>query len=271
MAAFYNDNDAFAVAWLRQLMERGVIAPGKVDERSIEQLRPDDLVGFDQCHFFAGIGTWSCALRRAGWPDERRVWTGSCPCQPFSVISRNAGGLKDLRHLWPVWFRLIRQHRPDEILGEQVASTHGLSWFDVVCADLESEGYAIGACDSCAAGYGAPEIRQRLYFAGRLGFTGEPRLEGHAGHVGAGEESRRLAAAASRPAAASGDVGGFWGDAEWIPCRDGKDRPIEPGSFPLVDGAAARVGRLRGYGNALVAPQAEAFIAAYLEATDGAR
>ena len=32
----------------------------------------------------AGIAGWSFALRLARWPDTRPVWTGSCPCQPFS-------------------------------------------------------------------------------------------------------------------------------------------------------------------------------------------
>jgi DNA (cytosine-5)-methyltransferase 1 len=62
-----------------------------------------------------------------------------------------------------------------------------------------------------------------------------------------------------------GAVNGFWGGADWIPCRDGKARPIEPGTFPLAHGASARVVRLRGYGNCIVAPQAEAFVRAYME------
>lgn len=60
---------------------------------------------------------------------------------------------------------------------------------------------------------------------------------------------------------------GFWSNAEWIACRDGKARPVEPGSPPLVTGAAARVVRLRGYGNSINAPQAAAFIEAYMSAT----
>ena len=58
---------------------------------------------------------------------------------------------------------------------------------------------------------------------------------------------------------------GFWRDADWLGCRDGKFRPVESGTFPLVNGAAARVGRLRGYGNAIVAQVAQTFI----EATQG--
>ena len=85
MPAYYNENNRFAAQWLRNLIAAGDIAPGDVDERSITEVRPDDLRGYTQCHFFAGIGGWSAALRLAGWPDDRPVWTGSCPCQPFSA------------------------------------------------------------------------------------------------------------------------------------------------------------------------------------------
>ena len=53
---------------------------------------------------------------------------------------------------------------------------------------------------------------------------------------------------------------GFWRPADWIYCSDGKARAVEPGTFPLAYGATARVGRLRAYGNAIVRPQAQAFL-----------
>jgi DNA (cytosine-5)-methyltransferase 1 len=160
--ALYNEIDPYAAQWTRNLIAAGHVAPGVVDERSITELRPAELLGDGQRHFFAGIAVWSYALRLAGWPDGRAVWTGSCPCQPFSAAGKR-GGFDDERHLWPVWFGLIRECRPDVVLMEQVASPGGLEWFDVVSADLESEGYAVGAIDTCAAGVGAPHIRQRLY------------------------------------------------------------------------------------------------------------
>jgi DNA (cytosine-5)-methyltransferase 1 len=58
---------------------------------------------------------------------------------------------------------------------------------------------------------------------------------------------------------------GFWRDADWIACRDGKARPVEPGTFPLAHGTPARVVRLRGYGDAIVASQAAEFIGAVME------
>ena len=53
--------------------------------------------------------------------------------------------------------------------------------------------------------------------------------------------------------------------ADWLPCIDGKARPVEPGTFPLAHGATARVGRLRAYGNAIVPQAAAEFIKAAME------
>lgn len=455
MTAYYNEIDPYAAQWLRNLIDLGQIAPGVVDERSIEDVRPDELMGFTQCHFFAGIGVWSYALRRSGWPDDRPVWTGSCPCQPFSAAGKG-NGFADERHLWPAWQWLIRHARPDEVYMEQVASKDGLAWLDTVQADMEGESYAGGFDDTCAAGFGAPHIRQRLYghfrmvntemqrcVRGEMGHQdcqkqtagcqrtdeglwlpissgasrngelanasnsgrehdpaqsrgdgeGEKQAEqrsesgsymrscrlaipnsqrrrswepgskdagnawkpvqtigmadtngngrdqgreriAEAGNDGAirngtagwmdngisnrrgtrgegdntgddriisdstgpfgrvaytdggqfsfpvrGEEERDGTAAIGamghnrRP----GPVNGFWEDADWLFCRDGKWRPVEPGTFPLVDGASfrmgsgsayqgkSRAGMLKGYGNAINAEQAAGFIMATQE------
>src|SRR3954468_14371813 len=141
MSAYYNEVDPYAAQWLRNLITAGHIAPGDVDERSIVDVRADDLRGYTQAHFFAGIGGWSCALRLADWPDDRPVWTGSCPCQPFSSAGGREG-FDDVRHVWPFWHWLISQCRPPIVLGEQVASVDGLAWLDLVSADLEGTDYA---------------------------------------------------------------------------------------------------------------------------------
>ncbi len=188
--AYYNEHDPKAAAWLRELIKQGHIAYGDVDERSIEDVSPHELKGYTQCHFFAGIGVWSYALRRAGWPDDRQVWTGSCPCQPFSSAGK-AGGFDDERHLWPTFHHLIEQCNPDTVFGEQVASKDGLAWLDLVQADLEGTGYATGAVDLCAAGIGAPHIRQRLWFvAERLDYPSAERLERSWSHRGSDTEER---------------------------------------------------------------------------------
>ena len=426
MTAYYNEYDPKAAAWLRELIKQGHIANGVVDERSIEDVRPDELAGFTQCHFFAGIGVWSYALRRAGWADDRAVWTGSCPCQPFSAAGKGAG-FADERHLWPAFHHLISQCRPDVVLGEQVASKDGLAWLDLVQSDLEATGYASGAVDLCAAGVGAPHIRQRLWWVGtrvadtgitrlqggeRIGPTGtQGRPSGHSaecsglvgladtrsqhlrGELGSGDgkaatpegETRQwerggdnhslggpdvrmaytdggghaqLQREGARGLAERGDeerprvghehgvndggmadtsadgsqgrvsgrsdqgretvhgsagrdgadvgmadtassghmdpvngsqrgqgveqaqfaggsisvqsqrprpTNGHWRDADWLFCRDGKWRPVEPGTSPLAHGAPARVGRLRGYGNAIVAQAAQAFIESVMD------
>jgi len=144
MAAYYNEFEPYAAEWLRKLIKQGLIADGEVDSRSIVDVRPDDLRSFTQCHFFAGIGVWSYALRLAGWPDDRPVWTGSCPCQPFSAAGQGKG-FDDERHLWPAFHMLINECRPPVVFGEQVASKDGLGWLDAVHADLEASGYAVGA------------------------------------------------------------------------------------------------------------------------------
>src|SRR5690606_36957319 len=115
---YYNDIDKNAAAWLRELMAEGLIPVGEVDERSIEDVRPDELVGYRHAHFFAGIGGWPYALRLAGWPDEWPVWTGSCPCQPYSSAGARKGD-DDPRALWWAWRWLIDQCRPPVIFGEQ--------------------------------------------------------------------------------------------------------------------------------------------------------
>lgn len=305
MTAYYNEIDANAAAWLRELIKQGLIADGVVDERSIEEIKADDLKDFEQCHFFAGIGGWSYALRNAGWADATRVWTGSCPCQSFSASGKRQG-FDDKRHLWPAWFRLIAECRPDVIFGEQVASKDGLAWFDVVSTDLENAGYTVGAADLCAAGFGAPHIRQRLYFVGEPNRArSQPRCKtgagmGHRGAVvttgGAGDmgdtkehrhEGRAIRADGKSPQRTekTSFTNGYWRDAEWLYCTDQKYRPTQPGIFPLVasspsgvvrsrnqgtpfhpnESPEARVMRLRGYGNAINAEVAKAFIQSYLE------
>jgi len=310
VTAFYNEPDPYAAAWLRNLIAAGHIAPGIVDERPIQEIEAWELVGFTQCHFFAGIGVWSHALRRAGWPDDQPIWTGSCPCQPFSAAGQRKG-ISDERHLWPTWFKLIDQCKPPIVVGEQVASKDGLGWLDLVSTDLETSDYAVAAADLCAAGFGGAHIRQRLYFVGladalRNG-TGSITGNGNCPQAapqgidrnspgtgiangnndptsgladddctrsfprdGNGATSRQ---GNSTPSTSSNgesrnlcdqrQIAKRWLDADWLLCRNpvGEPswRPVEPGTFPLDNAVAGRMGLLRAYGNALDAETATGF------------
>lgn len=160
---YYNEFDPFAAAWLRELIKEGLIPQGEVDERSIIEVEGSDLKDFTQCHFFAGIGGWSYALQLAGWESTRPVWTGSPPCQPFSVAG-NQRGQDDERHLWPHFFDLISQCKPAIVFGEQVAAAIRTEWFDDLQADMEAEGYATAMAVLPACSVGSPHKRERLFF-----------------------------------------------------------------------------------------------------------
>jgi len=452
MTAYYNEFDPGAAEWLRELIKGGHIAPGVVDERSILDVQPRELAEFTQCHFFAGIGGWSLALRLAGWPDDRPVWTGSPPCQPFSVAGENKGQ-DDERHLAPKFISLVGACRPGVLFGEQVASAavfgkvakrtrNGTeiapewAWLDDLSDRLEGARYAVGAVDFPSAGVDAPHIRQRTYFgavdtlrlaksdsgecdrltehdgddlygaqggweqrnsepagdreaqrmanasstpgrenpgsafgneapdgragrdrrkqdrdngsagygensgvadatsprslpgaqpgihrreesagprdgepercgasqwladadgrnasakreqsggeyglqqegyfADRLGDSIGPRLEGQRRYGDNRDEPRRDDPQPNGPTAETGAAGrtdapdSFWSDPDWLFCRDGKWRPVEPGTFPLAHGVPGRVGLLRGYGNAINPQQAAVFIEAFSNVT----
>jgi DNA (cytosine-5)-methyltransferase 1 len=160
---YYNEIDPHAAAWIRELIRKKLIPVGDVDTRSITEIKPDELKQYTQCHFFAGIAGWPLALELASWPTTRNVWTGSCPCQPFSSAGNQLGD-SDERHLWPALFNLIRECRPECVFGEQVANAIGKGWLDGVSSDLEGAGYACGAAVLGAHSVGAPHIRQRLYW-----------------------------------------------------------------------------------------------------------
>lgn len=176
--AYYNEIEPFAAQWLRNLIAAGHIALGDVDERDIRDVVPTELSRYTQCHFFAGIGIWSHALRLAGWDDSRPVWTGSCPCQPFSSAGKG-DGFADDRHLWPSWHHLIRVAMPPVVFGEQIADGGGGAWLDLVCDDLEDLAFAIGPIGAPAAGFGAPNGRHRFFFVAYANAGGQ-RIAGNA-------------------------------------------------------------------------------------------
>jgi len=180
---YYNEFEPQAAQWLRNLIDAGLIPAGDVDTRSIEDVIPNELRGYTQCHFFAGIGGWPLALQLAGWPTSRPVWTGSCPCQPFSAAGKGAG-FDDQRDLWPSWLHLIRECAPPDIFGEQVAAAIGHGWLDRAVSDLEGRGYACGAAVLQASGANALHKRDRLWFVAHAERHQQSREEPRSGTPG---------------------------------------------------------------------------------------
>jgi DNA (cytosine-5)-methyltransferase 1 len=180
---YYNEIDPFCCEWLKNLIDKGLIGSGYVDSRSIEDVKPEDLNGFKQCHFFAGIGGWSYALRLAGVSDDLPVWTGSCPCQPFSVANVVNGGSKgtaDERHLLPKFIELIGGGKPSIVFGEQVANAIKWGWLDEAFGNLEAKNYTCGAAIIPALSIGAKHERKRLYWVAdsrRKGWKGYQPFE----------------------------------------------------------------------------------------------
>ncbi len=228
MNAYYNENDPYAAQWLRNLMEAGLIMEGTVDERSIKDIEPSDVTG-TRAHFFAGIAGWDYALRLAGWPEDRPVWTGSCPCQPFSSAARGRNTQEqDERHLWPVWREIITKKRPPIIFGEQVA--HARCWLDSVCNDMEAMDYAVWAAVLPAFSVGKDHPRYRIYFAAYPNSYGKPTMSFDAKVVGSAWNKKHNR-------------------------RNARTYGVSP-----------RMGQRRAYGNAIVPQLAAEFIAAFMEA-----
>jgi DNA (cytosine-5)-methyltransferase 1 len=248
----YSENNPFAVEWLNSLICHNKIPIGYVDNRSISELSKIDLAGVKVFHAFAGIGGWPLALRMAGWPEDRPVWTGSCPCQPYSKGGSKKGD-EDHRNLWPEFRRLISQWNPPTIFGEQVANSDGRQWLARVRTDLEAMGYAVGCADLCAASVGSPHIRQRLYWVGHSRSAG---LEGFGTSTGSESQSGSIGEQAWPTSP--------WGDYDVAVCRDGKSRRIERGTLPVAHGFPKRMGLLHGYGNAIIPPLAAKFIQAFM-------
>jgi DNA (cytosine-5)-methyltransferase 1 len=289
--AYYNEIDPHAAQVLRNLIAAGLLPDGYVDDRSIVDVRPADLAGFVQCHFFAGIGGWPATLRRIGWRDDRAVWTASLPCQPFSSAGKKRG-FDDPRHMWPTFEHLVGECRPAVIFGEQ--SSNANAWLGVVRSRLDSMAYSVGAIPLEAASAGAEHRRNRYYFvaddddiARRL----EQQFDGRAperawdesdwsplGHA-AGHNERRtgLGGCAGEIPHRGPDAGD---GLVWVVDNKGKARRAPPGIRSLADGVSGKVDRrdaegqtsyysrvkaLKGFGNAIDLRPASAFVAACME------
>lgn len=172
-----------------------------------------------------------------------RIWTASCPCQPFSFAGR-AGGVLDERHLWPAFRRLLPKRKLPTLFGEQVASAAGRAWLSGVRLDLEALGYAFGAADLPAASIGALHNRARLWWGGSHPHTAGQRQQGRAQR---------------RPPR-------LFESAQFERVVEAILQHSSPGrGSSLVDGVRHRAPKLRAYGNAIVPWVGSEFIQAVME------
>ncbi len=280
MSAYYNEISAHKAETTRILCKWNKIAPGFVDERSIEEVQPEAISDYIQHHFFAGAGGWSLALRNAEWPDDAPVFTGSCPCQPYSASGKRTAQ-SDPRHLWPQWFRLIQAIKPPIIFGEQVSSAIKHGWLDEVSSDLRGEGYATESFVLSSQAV-AEHKRERLFF---VAYT-----DGR--NIGKWLQQSRFNRQQQKNRSFSG-TGYSWsqskvcrqlGEAKLVNCRDGKQRKIECGALPLTNGFStkflsssdlsithvenneeARLDRIHIYGDAIQIRLASIFIRSVME------
>ena len=112
--------------------------------------------------------------------DSIDIITGGYPCQPFSVAGRKKGE-EDPRHLWPEYFRLVKELRPTWVIGENV-SGHIKLGLDTVIKDLESEDYSVRPFSISAASVGANHQRERIWIGAyserNYNFNEEQRVNG---------------------------------------------------------------------------------------------
>lgn len=249
---YYNEFDEPTAWWLKGLSDNGVIPKGVVDTRSIVDVDPDELKQYTQCHFFAGIGGWAYALMLANVREDVSVYTGSCPCQPYSVAGKKRGN-EDGRNLWPYFYRIIDENKPSVVIGEQVASAVKFGWLDQVENDLEASGYSTGAAVLTASMLGAPHTRRRLYWGGvRTEVLGDTHGFGCTRGMSVGIEGGCSGQLQSHDQERVSGGKYFWEHGTWQKGTNGVALMFEPGDFPLANGVPNRVLKYRGYGNAIV-------------------
>ena len=105
---------------------------------------------------------------------EADVITGGFPCQPFSVAGKQKG-TNDNRYLWPEMFRLIKEIKPEFVIGENVQGIINLQNGMVlrqVQDQLEGEGFEVQCFLIPASGIGAWHQRNRVWIVGHSKHNG---------------------------------------------------------------------------------------------------
>ena len=156
------------------------------------------------------------------------IITGGFPCQPFSHAGKRRGKDDD-RNLWPEMARVIRETRPNFIVGE---NTYGIvsMELDNVLSDLEGFGYTAEAIVIPACAVESHQGRQRVWILA---------------HTMQGKRSLGRDA-----------PGGRWEPKQisWNGMGEKKATPRVVGKF---DGIPNGLDRIRSLGNAIVPQVAE--------------
>jgi len=109
-----------------------------------------------------------------GQEFEADVVVGGFPCQPMSVAGRQKGTSDD-RYLWPEMFRLIKEIKPEFVIGENVQGIINIQDGMVlrqVQDDLEGEGFEVQCFLIPASGIGAWHQRYRVWIVGHSKHNG---------------------------------------------------------------------------------------------------
>ncbi len=243
---------------------------------------------------FSGIGGFSLGLERAGmqtiafceintycqkilkqhWPDipvfkdirdlsaddlpeNPELICGGYPCQPFSVAGKQRGK-EDNRHLWPEYYRLIREIRPRWLIGENVAG-HINMGLDDVLSDLEREGYTWEAFVIPACAINAPHRRDRIWIVGNAngsGFQKKRSEQQAAGFIKSGYVADTQSQRVQRLRTSRQQEPQTHDEKELSLCP-GERRftthwDAEPAVGRVANGIPARVDRIKALGNAIV-------------------
>lgn len=244
----------------RQAREKGLLTSGIYGPRSTISFASAALQSFLESRLQAVTASLGSTLYKLTWKQRATPAGRLIPALRASVLRTSGRDFTGALGGWPTPTATdaargngtIRPH--DTGIPLPQSNTGGLG--DAQCAGLE--GHA-GHGDRKA---GWPEQARPASEAGGTCGMENPCGNGRqAGRKHNPRDDRGQPAATGEICGGLPD-NGFWRAADWLFCRDGRWRPVEPGTFPLASGAAARVGRLRGYGNALNAAQAQAFIEA---------
>jgi DNA (cytosine-5)-methyltransferase 1 len=237
---YYNECEPYLIEWLNNLIRAKLIPRGDVDGRKIEDVRPSELTGYTQCHFFAGIGGWPLALQLAGWNPAMPVWTGSPPCQDNSCASiiwgKRLGTDGERSGTVHTWLGLIQIRKPESVFFENVPGIE--PWLAPIIRRLESIGYTVSRQDRSAASVGAPHLRKRVWLVADINGA---RLE----------DTRQAGPPKVIGVPWSAAAGSLWGEFTG-------DSGLLDGWFPN------RVAAVRAFGNAIVPQVAAEVIKAYM-------